>query len=103
MGITLESREAERFEEGSDSDFQDAEETAIRGTDTGEKDQSETLGPGEIHGLFGSATLRECVERALQQGTVAPATCHYGEGSEKSTNPSHFHNIPGQHLLREPP
>ena len=29
----------------------------------------------------------ECVERALEQGAVAPATLHSGEGSEKSTNP----------------
>ena len=48
-----------------------------------------TLGPGELHGGIGSATLRECIERVLQPGTVAPATLHSGEGSEKSTNPPH--------------
>ena len=51
MGITqVEPRDAERFEEGSDSDFQDAEEATIRETDTGEKAHTETVGPGKIHG-----------------------------------------------------
>ena len=39
-----------------------------------------------LHGGFGSAPLREYVERALQQGAAAPATLPNGEGSKKSTN-----------------
>ena len=61
MGIThVEPREAERFEEGSDSDFQDAEETATRGT---------RLGPGEIHGGFGRY---ESVSRELSNRVLLP-------------------------------
>ena len=87
MGITqVEPRDAETFEEGDDSDFQDAEETA-----TSEKTESEARGPGETHGGIGSATLRACIEiereRARQQSTVTPAALHSGEGTEKSAEP----------------
>ena len=61
MGITqVEPRDAERFEEGNDSDFQDAEEIATRETDTGDRIEPEARGPGEIHGGFGSATSQAC-------------------------------------------
>ena len=47
MGITqVEPRDAERFEQGKDSDFQDAEETAPRETETGDQTESEARGPG---------------------------------------------------------
>ena len=88
MGVTqVEPRDEQRFEEGSDSDFQDVEETATKETQTGAKTESEAHGPGEIHGGIGSATLRECIEKARQQGTVAPAALHSGEGTERSTDP----------------
>ena len=91
MGITqVEPRDAEKFEEGSDSDFQDAVEVTTRETDTGDRTESEARGPGEIHGGFGSATLRECIERSRQCGTAAPATLHSGEGTEKSADPPQF-------------
>ena len=91
MGITqVEPRDAERFEEGNDSDFQDAEETATRETETGDKAEPETRGRGEIHGGVSSATLRECIERVLQQSAVATATLHSGEGIEKSSDPPQF-------------
>ena len=85
----MEPREAERFEEGNDSDFQDPEEHATRETETGDKASTETRGPGEFHGGISSATLRACVDRALQQGAVAPATLHSGEGLDRSTDPPH--------------
>ena len=53
MGITqVEPGDAERFEEGNDSDFQDAEEVATRETDTGDRIGSENRGPGETHGGY---------------------------------------------------
>ena len=57
MGITqVEPRDAERLEEGNDSDFQHAEETTTRETDSGDRIEPEACGLGEIHGRFGSAT-----------------------------------------------
>ena len=35
---------------------------------------------GEFHGGFGSASLRECMERVVQSITTPSATCHSGEG-----------------------
>ena len=52
-----------------DSDFQDAEETATRETETGDKTESEARGPGEIHGGISSATLRE---RILSNRVLLP-------------------------------
>ena len=47
MGITqAEPRDAERFEEGIDSEFQDAEEVTAGETDGGE---TENCGPGDVH------------------------------------------------------
>ena len=80
MGVTqVRPRDAKRFEEGDDSDFHDAEEHAIRETDTGENTHREPLESSELHGGFGSASLRECVERVLHS-TAARATLHSGEG-----------------------
>ena len=52
-----------------DSEFQDAEEVTIG--DNGELIDSESHGPGEIHGGFGNATLRECLDRINQSRTDA--------------------------------
>ena len=84
----MEPREAERFEEGIESEFQDAEEV-----ETGET--SEGLGPsgtrthesGAFHGGFGSATLQECLDMINQVSTGAPATRHSGVKIEESSNP----------------
>ena len=70
MGFTqVEPREAERFEEGIESEFQDAEEVGTgeigEGLDTGDH------GVGGFHGGFGSATLRECLDGINQ--SVRPA------------------------------
>ena len=86
MGVTqVEPRDAERFEEGIDSELQDAEEV-ITG-ETGDRIETEDRGPGEIHGGFGSATLRECLDRINQSRTVAPATLHTGDGMESLAVP----------------
>ena len=67
MGITqVEKREAERFEEGVEPEFQDAEEVAIR-----EENDSRTHESGASHGGFGSATLRDRLDRINQQGIDA--------------------------------
>ena len=58
MGITqVEPRDAERFEEGNDSEFHDAEEVTTRETDVGDRIETEDRGPGDTHGGFGSATV----------------------------------------------
>ena len=91
MGITqMDPRDAERFEEGNDSDFQDAEESATRETSNPGDRSEDARGPGEIHGGFGSATLQECIDRIRQHITAAPATLHSGVGTERSANPPHF-------------
>ena len=83
MGITqVEQREAKRFEEGVEPEFQDTEEDAIReendGTDT------RTYESGASHGGYGSATLRECLDRINQHGIDAPAPCHSGVKIERN-------------------
>ena len=72
MGITqVEQREAERFEEGVEPEFQDAEEGAIREENDGT--DAMTHESGALHGGFGSATLRECLDKMNQRGVDAPA------------------------------
>ena len=52
MGITqVEPRDAERFEEGNDSEFQDAEEVTARETHIGDRIEAEDCGAGGIHGI----------------------------------------------------
>ena len=77
MGITqVEPREAERFEEGIEPEFQDAEEVGTG--ETGEGLETGIHESGAFHGGFGSATLQECLDRINQSRTDAPATCHSG-------------------------
>ena len=83
----MEPRDAERFEEGIDSEFQDAQEGTTGETDTGDRIDTEDRGPGEIDRGFGSACLRECLDRINQSRTVAPATLHSGGGTERSADP----------------
>ena len=70
-------REAERFEEGIEPEFQDVDE--------GETGEAE--GSGVPHGGFGSATLHECLDRINQSRTDAPAPCHSGVKSDESSIP----------------
>ena len=77
MGITqVEQREAERFEEGVEPEFQDAEEDAIREEDNGTG--TRTHESGVSHRGIGSASLGECLDRMNQHGIDAPAPCHSG-------------------------
>ena len=84
MGIApVEPQESERFEEGSNSDFQDVEDTAAHSPESLELPENattQTLGPGEFHGGYGNASLRECVERVMSQELATPATRRSGEG-----------------------
>ena len=89
MGIApVEPQESERFKEGNYSDFQDGEESTTRETETQKRTITETLGSGEFHEGYVSASLRECVEIALQHDTVTPATLHSGEGSRRNDQPA---------------
>ena len=86
MGITqVEPREAERFEEGIEPEFQDAEEVETR--ESGEGLETGTHESGAFHGGFGSTTLQECLDRINQSRIDAPATCHSGVKIEESSNP----------------
>ena len=63
MGITpVEPHEAVRFEEGDNSEFQDAQENT-----------------GPSHGGYGSASLQECLDRMARSMPAAPATLHSGK------------------------
>ena len=81
----MEKRDAERFEEGIDSEFQDAEEVTTG--ETGEMVEAESHGVGGFHGGFGSATLRECLDRTDQSRTEAPATRRSGDETEEQSIP----------------
>ena len=86
MGITqVEPRHAERFEEGIDSEFQDAEEVITEGTE--KVIETEVHEVGGLHGGFGSATLRECLDRINQDRTDAPAARHSRVDTEKIPDP----------------
>ena len=84
MGIaSVEPQESERFEE-NDSDFQDAEETVTRETDTGDRAHTETLAPRKS---MGDSAVPHCESALQNSGTVVPATLHSGEGLGESTKP----------------
>ena len=86
MGITqVEPRDAERFEEGLDSEIQDAEEVITE--KTGKVIETEVHEVGGLHGGFGSATLRECLDRINQDRTDAPAARHSRVDTEKIPDP----------------
>ena len=80
----VEPHESVRFEEGDDSEFQDVVEKAARSREFleqpnlgEEKSQDDTFGAGEFHGGYGSASLKECLERIATQ---EPAALHSGVG-----------------------
>ena len=75
MGITqVDPGEAERFEEGIEPEFQDAEE----GVPKEKSDNADlgTHGSGVSHGGFGSSSLQECLDRINQNriDALLPAT-----------------------------
>ena len=101
MGIArAEPHESARFEEGSNSDFQDAQENTGPSLDDENKNSedtgqvTETLGIGDFHGGYGNASLRECLDRLATQMPSAPAALQSGEGQgpnpAETTNPPHF-------------
>ena len=66
MGIApVEPQEAVRFEEGDNSEFQGAQENTGPSPDPLEETPNpitDTLGSGEFHGGYRSASLRECLD-----------------------------------------
>ena len=68
------STEAERFEEGIEPEFQDAEEEVPK--DTNNNADLGTHGSGVSYGGFGSSSLQECLDRLNQTRVEAPAPCH---------------------------
>ena len=83
MGITqVDPREAERFEEGLDSEYRDARE---------EPQDIEKPDPAHVprfsHGGCGSSSLRECIELLNQTRSNSPAALHSGVKTEKKSNP----------------
>ena len=85
MGITqVDSREAERFEEGIGPEFHDVEEEPP-------KEPGEKSGIGHVssfsHGGYGSSSLQECLDRLNQATNITPVPCHSGVATEKSSNP----------------
>ena len=88
MGITrVEPRDAGRFQEGNDSvlkKLQQEKLTLVIGPN------QRIVGLGKSTGEYGSATLRECLDRISQGRIVALATLHFGERTEKSAGPPHF-------------
>ena len=74
MGITqVDPREAERFEEGLDSEYHDATEEPLD-TEKPESKQT-TCFP---HGGYGSSSLQECLSLLNQARSNSPAPCHSG-------------------------
>ena len=85
MGITqVDSREAERFEEGIEPDFQDIEEESP-------KVPGDKLDSGHVsvtsHGGHVSSSLQECLERLNQARSNTPAPCHSRVMNEESSSP----------------
>ena len=100
----MESQESVRFEEGDKSEFQDVLETTTHSQELSDRfgqgksnNATEPVGAGEFHGKYGSASLRECVERLEQQELTTSAALHSGAGVR--TNPSQMTNPP-QFCLR---
>ena len=76
LGITqVDSREAERFEEGIDSEFLDAEEESPKPKAPGGKPDSGHVSSAS-HGGYGSSSLQECLDILNQARSNSPAPCH---------------------------
>ena len=81
----MDPREAERFEEGLDSEYHDATESPH---DSEKPDQGHVT--CSSHGVYGSSSLRECLDLLNQAKSNSPATLHCGVKTDKSSNPLHF-------------
>ena len=85
MGITqVDPREAERFEEGIEPEFLDAEEESPKVP--GEKPDSGHISSSSHRG-YGSSSLQECLSILNQARSNSPAPCHSGVGIHETSNP----------------
>ena len=85
MGITqVDSREAERFEEGIDSEFLDAEEESPK-VPAGKPDSGHVSSAS--HGGYGSSSLQECLDILNQARSNSPAPCHSRVEIDEPSNP----------------
>ena len=82
--VQVDSREAERFEEGLESEFHDvAEESPDISTnkpETGHESRSS-------HGGYGSSSLQECLNLLNQAKSNSPTPCHSRVEINKTSNP----------------
>ena len=88
MGIAqVDSREAERFEEGWESEFHDVAEEPpefpASKPDSGHASCS-------AHGGYGSSSLQECLNLLSQARNNSPAPCHSRVEFCKTSNPLQF-------------
>ena len=85
----MDSREAERFEEGIEPESQDIEEELP-------KVPGDKLDSGHVsvtsHGGYGSSSLQECLDILNQAKSNTPAPCHSRVVSEESSNPPQVMN-----------
>ena len=94
MGIAPEEpQESVRFEEGNNSEYQDVDDTAAHRQDSPDLPENEethlvteSVGAGEFHGKYGSASLRECLERMIPREPTTPAARHSGDGLGASSS-----------------
>ena len=85
MGITqVDSREAERLEEGIEPEFLGAEEESPKLP--GDKPDSGHVS-GASHGGYGSSSLQECLDILNQARSNAPAPCHSRVEIDETSNP----------------
>ena len=85
MGITqVDSREAERFEEGIGPEFHDVEEEPLK--EPGEKPNLGHVS-GSSHGGYGGSSLQECLDRLNQATSITPSPCHSRVTTERLSNP----------------
>ena len=84
MGITqVDSREAERFEEGLESEFHDvAEESPDIPTNKPHSGHASCFS----HGGYGSSSLQECLNLLSQAKSNSPAPCHSKVEIDKTSN-----------------
>ena len=85
MGITqVDPREAERFEEGIEPEFLDAEEESPKVP--GNKPDSGHVSSAS-HGGYGSSSLQECLNLLNQARSNSPAPCHSRVEIGEASNP----------------
>ena len=100
MGITqVDLREAERFEEGIEPEFQDIEEELPKVP--GDKPHSGHVS-GASPGGYGSSSLQECLDMLNQARSNTPAPCHSKATNEESSNPPQFKTLMLLQLLHRP-